>query len=385
MHLQGVESWQRGMDYRFLRKPYIRKVNFEGEKDMNKGMDSLRLLISNKPKSKLGFFPTPLYKLENLSKILNINLFIKRDDFSGMSLFGGNKIRKLEYLMGDAITKGCDTVFTYGATQSNHAMQTVTACRRLGLNPVLYLIAYVEPDEADIRSNMLLDRILGAEIHIVKSKDGETERDTETRCFAMGKDHAAYLEKQGHLCYNIPLGGASPIGSSAFIGGYLEMMDQCEEMGIKPDYIFSATGTGGTLAGLTAGRCLLSSKAKIVAIAVSDKKPDYEEHCAQLANKSLEWLGSGERISSDFFTVDRNYFAPGYEQPNAMATEAIRLLARTEGLLIDPVYTGKAFAGLLGHIREKQVAPGSTVIFWHTGGATALFAEKEILGELSKR
>ncbi len=349
---------------------------------MNDKMVAVRALMDGKPRARLGFFPTPFYKLENLSRILNVQLYIKRDDFSGMSLFGGNKVRKLEYLLGDALSKGCDTVFTYGATQSNHAMQTVTACRRLGLEPILYLNAYVEPNEKDIRSNMLLDRILGAEMHIVRSEGSETEAVTEARCFAMGKEHARRLEAEGRRCYDIPLGGASHIGSAAFIGGFAELQAQCADRGFEPDAVYAATGTGGTLAGLVAGRRLLGAKAKITAIAVSDKKPDYEARCASLANESLKWLGSGERVDAGDFTVDRNYFAPGYEQPNAMATEAIRLLARTEGLLVDPVYTGKAFAGLLGHVRSGKVTPGSTVVFWHTGGATALFAEKEILGAL---
>jgi len=351
---------------------------------MNEKLSAVRELMAAKPRASLGFFPTPFYKLEALSRLLGVQMYIKRDDFSGMSLFGGNKIRKLEYLMGDAVALGCDTVFTYGATQSNHAMQTVTACRRLGLDPILYLNAYVEPDESDIRSNMLLDRILGAEVHLIRCENGETEAETEQRCFLLGKQHASRLEAEGHRCYDVPLGGASPIGSAAFVGGFCELTEQCMEAKIEPEYVFTATGTGGTLAGLTAGRHLTQSKAKIVAIAVSDKKPDYELNCAALANESLKWLGSGEQVDAGEFTVDRDYFAPGYEQPNEAATEAIRLLARAEGLLIDPVYTGKAFAGLLGHVRAGKVAPGSTVVFWHTGGATALFAEREILGTLSQ-
>ena len=144
---------------------------------MNKA-EQLHALLEKKPRAKLGFFPTPLYKLERLSEQLGVQLYIKRDDFSGMSLFGGNKIRKLEYLIGDAQEKGCDTVFTYGATQSNHAMQTVTACRRVGMEPILYLNAYVQPDEKDVRSNMLLDRILGAQVNIIPGLPEETEAQT---------------------------------------------------------------------------------------------------------------------------------------------------------------------------------------------------------------
>ena len=351
---------------------------------MNERYEAVRALLAALPRETLGFFPTPLQRLDRLSAQLGVNLYVKRDDFSGMSLFGGNKIRKLEYLLGDAKAKGCDTVFTYGATQSNHAMQTVTACRRLGLAPILYLNAYVQPDENDVRSNMLLDRILGAEMHIIESLPGETEAQTEARCFAMGRAHAARLEAEGHRCYDVPMGGASPIGSCGFIGGVLEFAQQCDALGIDPDYVFTATGTGGTLAGLTAGHRLLGKRARITAIAVSAKDAGYEARCAALGTQALRQLGSEETLSAADFTVDRGYFAPGYEQPNAAATEAIRLLARTEGLLVDPVYTGKAFAGLLDHVRTGKVPQGSTVVFWHTGGATALFAEKEILGDLSQ-
>ena len=140
---------------------------------------SVKQLLQQKAKADLGFYPTPLYRLNNLSKKLGINLYIKREDFSGQSLFGGNKIRKLEYLIGDAKEQGADYIFTFGATQSNHAMQTVEACRKEGLEPILYLVAYVEPDEQDPRSNLLLDRILGAEVHVILKNPGETEAGNE--------------------------------------------------------------------------------------------------------------------------------------------------------------------------------------------------------------
>ncbi|MFR5797026.1 MAG: pyridoxal-phosphate dependent enzyme, partial [Christensenellales bacterium] len=141
---------------------------------------------------------------------LGVNLYVKRDDFSGMSLFGGNKIRKLEYLLGDAKEKGCDTVFTYGATQSNHAMQTVTACRRLGMEPILYLNAYVQPDENDVRSNMLLDRILGAQVNVVPGLPGRRKR-RRRRCHQLGLNMPRGW-KEGHRCYDVPMGGASSVG-----------------------------------------------------------------------------------------------------------------------------------------------------------------------------
>lgn len=342
-----------------------------------------RGLLDGMAKAELGFFPTPFYRLNRLSEDLGVNLFIKRDDFTGMNLFGGNKIRKLQYLMGDAVAKGCEYVFTFGATQSNHAMQTVSACRRCGLKPVLYLVAIVEPDEGNLRSNLLLDKIMGAEIHVVNIEPGESEEEAEERSLRMAREHMERLEAEGHRCYEVPMGGASPVGSVGFVEGYVEFVEQALEMKVDPDYIFHGTGTGGTLAGLAAGRVLTGDDAKIISIHVSWKDEEYPQRVRELANRSLEMLGAEVRVDNckDIHT-DLNFYQPGYELPNDMAKEAILLLARREGLLIDPVYTGKAFAGMLDYIRSGKVARGSNVVFWHTGGATALFAEKEILGDL---
>lgn len=337
--------------------------------------------LSSRPKENLGFFPTPLHKLEKLSDELGVNLYLKRDDMTGFSLFGGNKIRKLEYLIGDAVAKGCDTVFTFGATQSNHAMQTVTACRRYGLKPILYLVAIVEPSEEDLRANMLIDKVLGAEIHIV-SMDGKTEEEADELAVELAQKHLETLESQGHKCYMVPMGGASEIGSAGFISGFVELNDQLEKIGEKADYLFHSSGTGGTLAGLAAGKKLLDSDTSIISINASPKPPEHYAKIAKLATNALAYLGSDKTVSEQDLNFDQNYYAPGYEIPNEGASNAIKQLARTEGILLDPVYTGKAFAGMLDYIRTKKIPAGSNVIFWHTGGVTALFAEKEIVGDI---
>lgn len=349
---------------------------------MSATLSAAEALFDRLPRAQLGFFPTPLYRLENLSKELGVNLYIKRDDFTGMNLFGGNKVRKLEYLLGDAARRGATHVITYGATQSNHAMETAASCRRLGMQPILYLTAVVEPDEADVRSNLLLDRILGAEIHIVDILPGETEEDADARAAEMGAQRCRELNGSGHPCMDIPMGGANDLGSVGFARGYLELRAQLDALGISADYIFHATGTGGTLAGLLAGRSLLGGTEEIVPVAVSFKDDAYRDKVSGIANRVLDLLGAQERVRREDFDLERGYYLPGYEQPNAHASEAISLMARHEGLFIDPVYTGKAFAGLIGNVRSGRVKPGSNVVFWHTGGATALFAEQQILGKL---
>ena len=343
-------------------------------------------LLARLPRTSLGFYPTPLHKLERLSAELGVNIYLKRDDLSGVSTFGGNKMRKLEYLLGDALAQGADTVFTYGATQSNHAMQTVAAACKCGLHPVLYLVSVVEPDKETLRANLLLDYIYGAEVHIVQMEPGEEEADAEARSFAMGAEHVERLRAEGKHPYDVPMGGASPVGSVGFAGGFVELEEQCASTGIKPDYLYHASGTGGTLAGLAAGRALLGADMRIVSVAVSPKDEGYEARTADLANRALGVIGASNdvRVSAEDLQVERGYFAPGYEIPNEWGNGAIRRLARTEGVLMDTVYSGKAFGGLLDHIERGIVPQGSTVVFWHTGGATALFSEPQIIGDLAQ-
>jgi len=336
------------------------------------------------PRAQLGFFPTPLHRLDRLSGRLGIELYIKRDDLTGMSLFGGNKIRKLEHLMGDVLAQGADTVITYGAVQSNHAMQTATACRRLGLHPVLCLNPCSERDAGNVRANYLLNRILGAEVHVVDYIAGEAEADMKARRRAVGRSRAQALTQAGHTCYDMPSGGASPLGTVGYITGYAELMGQCLDLGIAPDYVFSATGTGGTQGGMVGGHLALGDRAQVIGIADSPLDDDFEENSAALCNGAMALLGLEERAKASDIYVDHNYYAPGYEKPSDIGTRAIRLMAREEGLMLDPVYTGKAFAGLLDWIRMGRVKPGSTVVFWHTGGVTALFADREIAGPLGE-
>lgn len=339
-------------------------------------------LLAKKPRLDLGFYPTPLYQLENLSKKLGINLYVKREDYSGKPSFGGNKIRKLEYLLGDAKANGAEYVFTYGATQSNHAMQTVEVANMVGLKPILYLLAIVEPNKDDIKSNLLLDEILGAEVHIIKKLPGETDAEGDARMYELGRRQIAELEAAGHKCYDIPMGGASPIGSAGFIGGFVEMQDQLDAMNVHADYIFQATGTGGTMAGLVAGKKITNSDVEIVSVDVCAHPADFDAQSADLANKALEWIGAEPIVQASDFHLEPKYYLPGYEMPNEYGTNGIKTMAKNEGLLLDSVYSGKAFGALLDFVETGKIKPGSNVVFMHTGGATALFAEKAILGDI---
>ena len=356
----------------------------------------IREALAARPRVDLGFFPTPLYRLDNLSEELGINLYIKRDDFTGSNLFGGNKTRKLEYLIGQAKAEGCEYVFTYGATQSNHAMQTIWAAAKNNIKPIVYLVAVVQPDPNDLKANMLLDHIFGAEIHIVEPYDGESLEDSEERAFQMGADHIARLEAEGHKCLDIPMGGANACGSLGYVQAMVELAEQMQEYSRSDfeakafanapkhfDHLYHACGSGGTMAGIVAGKKLLGMDTEIHSMMTFPVDEAYAKASAALANGALELIGcDGEcTITKDDLNIDQNHIGPGYEQPSEEGTEAIKLLAAREGILVDPVYSGKAFAGLLDDVRCGRVPEGSDVLFMHTGGTTVFFAEKDIIGQ----
>ena len=339
-------------------------------------------LLALFPRVELGFFPTPLHKLQNLSAKFGVELYMKRDDLSGPGLFGGNKIRKLEYLMGEAKSLGAEYIITYGATQSNHAMQTVTACRRQGLKPLLYLISIVPPDTENYRGNLLINKIMDAEVHIITPLSGTMAEAIEL-AHVEAAQRIRELESMGRVCYEIPVGGANATGTLGFSSAYLELGKQFLQLSYPSvDYIYHATGTGGTLAGLITGKKLLKDKVKIVSVDVGLALPGYEEEIVQLAEQTFKKLGLREGIHPVEFEVERDYAGPGYEEPSPASSAALKLLAREEGILVGPVYTAKALAAVLAHIKEGKIAPGSTVLFWHTGGVAELFAETEMVGKI---
>lgn len=343
----------------------------------------LEKLFTNIPRAQLGFFPTPLYKVENISKDLGIELYLKRDDITGPSVFGGNKIRKLEFLLGDAMKKKATYVMTHGATQSNHAMETVTACNKMGLKTILYLVAVVPPVEGDYRSNLLLDKVLGADINIINLEDGMTEEDGEKLGSKLAEEKIEELKTKGICAYDIPVGGSTPVGALGFTRGYLEYERQLAEMEMADmDHMFITAGSGGTMAGILAGKSLLNSKTNITGVAVSPKDDSYKDKVAYLANESLKMLGVNSIVERNEVNIDTNYVGEGYEIPTKAASEAIKYFARREGIILDPVYTGKAMSGLLDYVKSGKVPQGSKVVFWHTGGGTALFAEEKMVGKI---
>ena len=309
-------------------------------------------------KAALGVFPTPFYKLEAISARYGRNIWIKRDDLCGVAL-GGNKVRKLEYLLAQAQADGCDTVFTTGGAQSNHAMLTAACAARLGMKCVLLL---KKRGVTARMGNLILDEIYGAEVRFI-----DTDRYEDI--YAEMDRLDGELAKEGRKACHIPVGGSTALGSLGYAACVQELSQQAA--GVPLAHIVSATGSGGTTAGLLLGARLYLPQAQVTGIAV-DTDP-FEEIVPELAAGGAELLGvSLDRAGGDFRMV--SHVGQGYAIPNPADTPYIQELARTEGILLDPVYTGKAWSGMLELLKAGGFGSEGDIVFVHTGGAAALFA-----------
>ncbi|WP_237067984.1 D-cysteine desulfhydrase family protein [Microbulbifer guangxiensis] len=331
------------------------------------------MLTDKLPRQSLGFFPTPLHPLARLTEMLGgPQLFIKRDDQTGLAL-GGNKTRKLEFILADALAQGSDAIVTAGAAQSNHCRQTAAAAARLGLECHLLLGGRAP---AQPQGNLLLDRLFGCHIHW-------------TPGHRKGEDLAEvvrYLERAGRKPYVAPYGGSSDLGALAFVAALEELKCQWPDQGGPFTHIVFASSSGGTHAGLMLGARLLELPTKMVGINI-DKgaggERSFAGHILDLAGQAAERLGSPQSFTPEDLILDDDYLGEGYGVVGEAEREAIGVLARTEGILLDPVYTGRAMAGLLALVRSGAFEPSDRVLFWHTGGAPALFAygDQLALGE----
>lgn len=319
------------------------------------------------PRHPLGHFPTPLEPLTRLTEQLRQthptapSLWIKRDDCTGLAT-GGNKTRKLEFLVGDALAQGADTLITQGATQSNHARQTAAAAATVGLDCKLLLERRQERDEDYEHSgNVLLDEILGAQI-VDRLPSG-------TDMPAAMEELAERLRAEGRTPYVIPGGGSNPIGAL----GYVACAAELDAAPIPIDWVVHATGSTGTQAGLVAGLRLMSNDATVLGISVRQPEDPQRAAVHQLAQRTAELCVPDARIPPDAVLVDDRWVGGGYGVPTDEMVAALRLLATTEGILLDPVYSGKGFAGLLGNIAEGRFRAEDNVVFVHTGGSVGLF------------
>jgi len=319
------------------------------------------LKLDTLPRASLGFLPTPLHPLPNLSARLGgPAIWVKRDDQTGLAT-GGNKTRKLEYLLGEALAQGADTLITIGAPQSNHARQTAAAAAKAGLKSALVLRGSAP---ADRTGNILIDDLIGADVFWAGARADDDALN----------EVADELRARGQRPYVIPLGGSNPIGAVGYVTAMLEFVEQAKAAGTYFDAIVFATSSGGTHSGLVLGDWLASYADRIVGISVDHPASALVPRLIDLATATAEHIGLSINFSADDFEVNDQYLGGGYAVMGKPEREAIQLCAQTEGLLVDPVYTGRAMAGLIDLIRVGEFNAGQKVLFWHTGGTPALFA-----------
>jgi len=323
-------------------------------------------LLSNFPRVSLAHLPTPLEHMPRFSKHLGgPNIYVKRDDCTGLAS-GGNKTRKLEYSMAAALEEGADTIITVGAVQSNHVRQTAAAACKLGLKcEVLLEHRIAEPSEYYAGSgNVLLDRIFGANL---REYPGGTDFEQ-----AMA-EVADEVRAQGGKPYVIPGGASNKIGALGYVNCAIELLGQIEEQGLDISHIVTATGSAGTQGGLIVGLKALESTIPLLGIGVNIPRQDQEEKVFKLACETAEYIGKPGCVAREDVVANCNYVGDGYGVPTESMNEAVLMLARTEGLLFDPVYSGKGLAGMIDLIRNGTLGDGN-IVFLHTGGSAALFA-----------
>jgi len=308
---------------------------------------------------RIAHLPTPIEPLPRLAEALDgPHLLVKRDDQTGLA-FGGNKTRKLEFLVAEAQAQGADTLLSTGAMQSNHCRQTAAAAAKFGFDCILVLVGQ-PPIQAS--ANLLLDQLFGAKIvWVEKSRRDAFLQETFEKTSAQGKKP-----------YLVPYGGSSPTGAL----GYVFAMEEFVGQKVKADWIVFASSSGGTQAGLVLGKRVFGYKGQVLGISIDEPQRILQEHVARLASETSERLGQRIEFAADEVLVNDEYAKPGYGVLTGVEREAISLFAKYEGLLLDPVYTGRAAAGLIDLIRKGFFKKDETVLFWHTGGQPALFAEK---------
>lgn len=326
--------------------------------------------LSRFPRVRFCHCPTPLEPMKNLTKLLaGPTLFIKRDDCTGLAT-GGNKTRKLEFLIADALQNSADTVVTHGAVQSNHVRQTAAAAAKTGLKCEILLERRVgETDENyETSGNVLIDRLCGANVHFQAAGS-----DMEGAC----EQAAEEVRQIGKTPYVIPGGGSNRVGALGYVNCALELVQQANDAGVRIDYVVHATGSSGTQAGLLTGFEGCSSGIKLLGVTVSRPRAEQEDMVYDLATETADFVGVRDGVARSSVVANSDYYGPGYGVPTPEMVEAVKLTARHEGILLDPVYSGKGMAGLIGLTREGFFTKDDNVVFLHTGGAVALFAYQQ--------
>ena len=322
-------------------------------------------------KLRLGNFPTRIERLEKFSTIVKEHVYIKRDDQTGTE-FSGNKIRKLEYSINEAINNDCDTLITCGGIQSNHARATAAAGIKLGLKSVLVLRSDEKPE---LEGNYLIDKIMGADVRIISSEDYRERRQE------IMENILKELEAKGRKGYIIPEGASNGVGTFGYLACFKEILEQEKEHGIVFDTIVTAIGSGGTFAGLYLGDKLTNSGKKIVGINVCDTAEYFKERVSEILKEVKTYIPDTEfEISKDDMCIIDGYVGDGYAVSRTEELDFICDFAEAEGIVLDPVYTGKAMRGLYTEIKKGTFKDSKNILFIHTGGLFGLFSKRNQFG-----
>jgi 1-aminocyclopropane-1-carboxylate deaminase/D-cysteine desulfhydrase-like pyridoxal-dependent ACC family enzyme len=315
--------------------------------------------------------PTPLEAAPRLAESLGLEqLWIKRDDLTGLAL-GGNKARKLEYLLGEALAEGADTLITSAGLQSNRARMTAAACRRVGLECVLLLCSNYGVN-API-GNLMLDEVFGADIRFSTAPDSYSDQ-----ALAEAEAIAAELARVGRRAYLTDVGRRpEPLGEVGYYVGALELVEQCRAAGFDPGAVLLACGSGSQQAGVLVGLSALGLATRVIGISLQSETGDRPAVVAHLASQLAEWLGLSAGVGIEDVVVDDHASAAGHGPPDAAAVAAVRLAAQREGLLLDPIYMGKVVAAVPDLLRRGVISADQPVVIWHTGGAPAIFMHTE--------
>ena len=331
------------------------------------------------PRVALGNWPTPVHELPHLSATLGgPRIFIKRDDLAGLAL-GGNKCRKLEYVLADAQKKGFDTLITSGSSQSNFALQMASAARKLGMDPYLVLVKGVH---VETQGNLLLHNILNSTVTILEVSDPSEMFTTMPEKM---NELADQLRSEGRKPLVIPAGAFMPLGTAGWVSAAEEMSQQLKDQGITAHYVVLANGSGGTQAGLTLGFKKLKLPLEVIGMSVLNEKTEATNLVVSQSNETAMLLNLDVAITSDEIMVYDDYIGQGYGIPTKECIEAIRVVAQSEAIFLDPVYTGKAMSGLIDLISKGHFSREDIVLFVHTGGVAADFAYSKELTSIVER
>ena len=322
---------------------------------------ALPALLQRFPRVEISVLPTPFRRLNRLSELLGYNLFIKRDDLTGFA-FGGNKTRKLDFLIAEALATGCDTIIGMGANQSNFCRILANAGVKFGLEIHLVLRGSLPQVPT---GNLLIDHLLGVHIHHIATNDNNL---FHSAAMQIRQD----LEKQGRRVFFLPPGGSVPIGALGYVAGFRELVADLKHSKIRADYIIHASSSAGTQAGLIVGQASTDWPGKIIGMSVDVPRNELRQNVLQLAEQTAGLLNL--QISPELIAVDDQYIGDGYGIPTEGCREAVNLFARYEGIYLDYVYTGKAAAGLIDYCRHQQFPADAKIVFLHTGGNVELFA-----------